>query len=605
MKHFTRLSLLAAVLLLTSQTLFSQWACYPLGSGGQVVCGWACYSGHQGQDWQYMPYSSSYGQNVYAVYDGVVKYIQRGYTGCDDPFIAGGNDWNQPANFVIIEHSNGYFTRSFHVKDVVPGLVVGSAVKQGQVIAYVGNVGPISPCDNSNPHVNAHLHFEVGTGWSGGISLTGRFDPVSIFTGNYPPFCGGSPAFVNNNCSDGFSDSGGSNATYSNNENYTYTIAPPLATAVTVNFNWIDIENGYDFLYAYDGLTTSDPLIGTYTGTNVPPALTSTTGAITFLFVSDVNTLGQGWSADWSCTSAPPPAPKNMSSSLQGCPNDAVVLSWQNSGANWYVNASDDSTFSYYWYKSVANLTSMTCPDKFEHTTLTGNFLALKPQTKYFWRLWDGASFYPGGSFTTPLCTQGSTACSGTFDDTGGPTASYSTNEDYTYVIQPPNSSSVTMAFSSFDIETNYDSLWIYDGTSASAPLIGVYTGAVSPGTVTANSGAMALRFKSDYSFQHAGWEASWSCLSATGVNAQNAVDHFKVYPNPALDNLTIISGRSEANIQKVELINSVGQVVFSQNGEGAMMQSIFVGELPGSFYYLQVTSSDNVLTRKSIQIIK
>ena len=182
---------------------FSQWACYPMGQGASMLCGWACYSGHQGQDWQYSPGNTSYGQNIYSVEGGTVVYIETGNVGCDDPFLAGGLDWSQPSNKIIIQHWNGLYTRYVHIIDVVPGIVVGSVVGRGQVIAYVGNVGPISPCDNSNPNVNAHLHFEVGTGWSGN-TLTGRYDPVSIFDGCAPPFCCGSSVVSNNNCNGTF-----------------------------------------------------------------------------------------------------------------------------------------------------------------------------------------------------------------------------------------------------------------------------------------------------------------------------------------------------------------------------------------------------------------
>jgi len=264
-----------------------------------MVCGWACYSGHQGQDWQYMPYNTSYGQNVYAVESGTVVFIENGWSGCDDPFVAGGNDWNQPSNKVIIQHTNGLYTRYVHIIDVVPGLIVGSTVSRGQVIAYIGNVGPISPCDNNNPNTNAHLHFEVGTGWTSN-TLTGRYDPVSIFDGCSPPYCCGATTVTDANCAGIFFDSGGPNATYSNYENYTFTIAPAGALNITVNFYWLDLELNYDYLSVYDGPNTASPLIGSYTGSTNPGTITSTGPELTFNFSSDVSKLGQGWSGDWT-----------------------------------------------------------------------------------------------------------------------------------------------------------------------------------------------------------------------------------------------------------------------------------------------------------------
>ena len=50
------------------------------------------------------------------------------------------------------------------------------------------------------------------------------------------------------------------------------------------------------------------------------------------------------------------------------------------------------------------------------------------------------------------------TPCSDTIYDMGGPGRSYYDNEKYTYTIQPTGSSNVSLTFSQFDVELNYDS---------------------------------------------------------------------------------------------------------------------------------------------------
>ncbi len=551
---------------------FSQWACYPMGQGASMVCGWACYSGHQGQDWQYTPNNTSYGQNIYAVDDGVVTALVTGYTGCDDPFIAGGLDWAQPTNLIIVYHSSvNLYTRYLHIKDAIPGLAVGSTVYKGDVIAYIGNVGPISPCNNTNPNINAHLHFEIGTGQSGN-SLTGRYDPINDFTGCYPPFCCTSTSLNNTNCSGTFEDTGGSNATYSNYENYTFTIAPPSAAAVSVNFWWLDVENGYDYLYAYDGPNTSSPLIGAYTGTSIPSNITSTGGAITFKFISDVSILGQGWSASWSCTSA---APQSLNAAASSCPHIDFNLSWLNSGANWFVDISDVSNFSYFWNQAVPNLTSIISPNNFQHISIPGNYLSFQPLKTYYWRVWNGTAHTYGNNFTIPWCVNTDANCSGTYDDTGGSSAIYTSNEDYTKVIQPLNAASVTMNFSSFDIEQNYDSMWIYNGSVASGTLIGVYTGTVSPGTVTASSGTMTLRFKSDSYVENSGWTANWNCtLLSTGITANTINNNLSVYPNPFSNELNL-----KYSLEG-DYLNSLVQLI--EVGSGRIIQQKNITERSG-----------------------
>jgi len=77
------------------------------------------------------------GTPIYAAGDGVIEYYkwQSGY-----------------GNKVEIKHVNGYETAYGHMSRYVDGLGVGSKVRQGQVIGYVGSTG-----QSTGPH----LHFEM------------------------------------------------------------------------------------------------------------------------------------------------------------------------------------------------------------------------------------------------------------------------------------------------------------------------------------------------------------------------------------------------------------------------------------------------------------
>ncbi|MCL6275287.1 right-handed parallel beta-helix repeat-containing protein [Muricauda sp. 2012CJ35-5] len=107
-----------------------------------------------------------------------------------------------------------------------------------------------------------------------------------------------------NTCSGTFLDSGGVSSTYTNNEDITYTICPDVGGSfVRVNFTSFDVENGYDFLYVYEGTTTGGTLIGQYHNGNVPGTITSTdgSGCLTFRFTSDFSVTNNGWEATVSC----------------------------------------------------------------------------------------------------------------------------------------------------------------------------------------------------------------------------------------------------------------------------------------------------------------
>ena len=105
--------------------------------------------------------------------------------------------------------------------------------------------------------------------------------------------------------------------------------------------------------------------------------------------------------------------------------------------------------------------------------------------------------------------------CNALFYDSGGENANYGNNLDYTLTIYPSSTGAkVSVSFSQFNVETNYDFLYIYDGTSTSDTQIGQYSGTTSPGTITATNatGALTFRFTSDYSVNKSGWVATVSC---------------------------------------------------------------------------------------------
>ncbi len=126
-------------------------------------------------------------------------------------------------------------------------------------------------------------------------------------------------------------------------------------------------------------------------------------------------------------------------------------------------------------------------------------------------------------------------ACTGTIHDFGGPYKNYYNDEDYTWTIDPPGTTALTFAFSQFDVEANYDYLYIYDGADINAPQIAgsPFTGTASPGTFTSSTGAVTFRWTSDGATVAPGFIADWTCnqdivaptTAVTHPNAWETVD--------------------------------------------------------------------------------
>ncbi|PHQ64666.1 MAG: hypothetical protein COB99_08465 [Sulfurimonas sp.] len=90
-------------------------------------------------------------------------------------------------------------------------------------------------------------------------------------------------------------------------------------------FTSFEVELNYDYLYIYDGATTTDPskLVATYTGTGIIPASISSTGAsLSLKFTSDGSVIRQGFKATIACLGNPAPLITNLSP-LNGSVNNA------------------------------------------------------------------------------------------------------------------------------------------------------------------------------------------------------------------------------------------------------------------------------------------
>lgn len=101
------------------------------------------------------------------------------------------------------------------------------------------------------------------------------------------------------------------------------------------------------------------------------------------------------------------------------------------------------------------------------------------------------------------------TAESGIFMDSGGQNGDYGDDERILFLIHVAGADSIALNFSQFDLEADYDFMWVYNGGSEFSPLIGRWN-TESPGRVVATGDKMLVEFRSDCATVGAGWRASW-----------------------------------------------------------------------------------------------
>jgi GH24 family phage-related lysozyme (muramidase) len=155
--------------------------------------------------------------------------------------------------------------------------------------------------------------------------------------------------------------------------------------------------------------------------------------------------------------------------------------------------------------------------------------------------------FYsPSGSFTTYAgweanitCTTPTltpytmsagtaTACSGVFFDPAGPAANYVNSNITTQTFSSGSSDFINFTFTNFDVAIG-DTLFAYDGTNVSAPLIGKYTGIRLPEVISSRTGSsMTFRFATNNTTVASGWKAMIACsvspVVPTVFNMQDGV---------------------------------------------------------------------------------
>ena len=150
------------------------------------------------------------------------------------------------------------------------------------------------------------------------------------------------------------------------------------------------------------------------------------------------------------------------------------------------------------------------------------------------------------------------TTCSAQFYDSGGLGGNYSNNESFTKTIYPSSANSlVQVVFNSFNTESGFDGMVIYNGPSTASPIIpsglavgfnavncpaNSFYGLNSPGTVTSSdvTGALTFVWGSEGSVNRPGWDATIGCISALDVpNCANIISpadlSVGVNPNPIL----------------------------------------------------------------------
>ena len=138
----------------------------------------------------------------------------------------------------------------------------------------------------------------------------------------------------------------------------------------------------------------------------------------------------------------------------------------------------------------------------------------------------------------------------------------YGNDERCIWVIKSDDDSRIELKFADFDLETDYDFLWIYDGDNVFAPQLGRWN-TISPGTVTSSGNALCVEFRSDCLTTAGGWHAHWTVghLMQVDTIMLEPTQRHVVYPNPVGDQLQLHFW--EEGFYDVEIFNLIGMRIY------------------------------------------
>lgn len=370
---------------------------------------------------------------------------------------------------------------------VNPNLLCGTQTPGSLVGATATTTVPTAPCFGT-PNDDVWFRF-TATASAHQVSLNNvAGSPTDLYHAVYSGSCG---SLTNLNCSD-------ANVSL-------------VGGLVPGNTYWVRV---YSYSSGTGASTTFNVCVGT---PPPPPANDNPCGAVgltvNLTLVCTSQTPGSLASA--TQTTSVPSAP------CGGTPNDDVWFQFTATGPTHHIslnNIAGSTTDLFHAVFSGPNcnsLTNVSCSDPNSSIVtglITGNTYWVRV---YSWSSSNGATSTFNVCVGTPPPPPPPPACGGTFHDNGGATGSYQANSNETTTICPATPGDmVSLIFTQFDLETNYDQLRIYDGNSTAGALMGTFTGNALPPVLTASnpSGCLTVVFTSDGSVQYAGWAAQVLC---------------------------------------------------------------------------------------------
>uniref|UniRef100_A0A803T9B4 CUB and Sushi multiple domains 3 n=1 Tax=Anolis carolinensis TaxID=28377 RepID=A0A803T9B4_ANOCA len=272
---------------------------------------------------------------------------------------------------------------------------------------------------------------------------------------------------------------------YGNNLNCIWTIISDPGSRIHLSFNDFDLESQFDFLAIKDGDFSDSPVLGTFTGAEVPSHLTSNSHILRLEFQADHSMSGRGFNITYNTFGH------------NECPDPGIPINARRFGDNFQLGSS----------------ISVICEEGFIKTQGTETITCVLVDGKVMWSGPIPKCGAPcGGHFSSP---------SGVILSPGWP-GYYKDSLNCEWVIEAEPGHSIKITFERFQTELNYDVLEVHDGPNLLSPLLGSYNGTQVPQFLFSSSNFIYLLFTTDNSRSNNGFKIHYESVT---VNTYSCLD--------------------------------------------------------------------------------
>ncbi|XP_044891446.1 CUB and sushi domain-containing protein 2 isoform X5 [Felis catus] len=264
---------------------------------------------------------------------------------------------------------------------------------------------------------------------------------------------------------------------YGNHLHCVWLILARPESRIHLAFNDIDVEPQFDFLVIKDGATAEAPVLGTFSGNQLPSSITSSGHVARLEFQTDHSTGKRGFNITFTTFRH------------NECPDPGVPVNGKRFGDSLQLGSS----------------ISFLCDEGFLGTQGSETITCILKEGSVVWNSAVLRCEAPcGGHLTSP---------SGTILSPGWP-GFYKDALSCAWVIEAQPGYPIKITFDRFKTEVNYDTLEVRDGRTYSAPLIGVYHGTQVPQFLISTSNYLYLLFSTDKSHSDIGFQLRYETIT-------------------------------------------------------------------------------------------